>query len=177
MNEEQIRAEFEVWYKGKYWSRLSDRAVSIAFRTKSNGEYDSYRIRDAWEIWRAALASQAKEMERILLENKELHIDLAKMKADETLASQAERVLPKQEPLGSEFEKVLHENLDSLYETGAAPQPTDERVRELERQINLLKEQNRDLTEGLDQWRHLALNPKAMETLNLVAKSISEANQ
>lgn len=52
-----------------------------------------------------------------------------------SIASQAKNVLPNQEPLGSEFEKVLYENLDSLYETDVVPQaPTDdERVRELEK--------------------------------------------
>lgn len=51
------------------------------------------------------------------------------------MASQVNNMLPNQEPLGSDFEKVLYDNLDSLYETTDTYQPTDNRVRELEAKI------------------------------------------
>lgn len=98
MSEEQIRAEFEAWYRGKFCKTLSGMATDEMMYIGSNGEYSSFHVRGAWEGWQAAIASQSKN------------------------------ALPNQEPLGSEFEKVLYENLDSLYETDVATQlPTNDK--------------------------------------------------
>lgn len=149
MNGEQLRAVFEAWYVVRYCRRLSDMSVSRALRTKSNGEYESCHLKEFWECWKVAIDSQAKEMERILLENKELHIDLAKLKADESLASQAKSVPDGYmiNVLDNSWVVVDKEHADEAEKHGFtvkpyyfAPQaPTDDdRVRELESKYNEL---------------------------------------
>lgn len=66
------------------------------------------------------------------------------------MASQVNNMLPNQEPLGSDFEKVLYDNLDSLYETTDTYQPTGDRVRELEKEVSLWKDRANQLSRPYD---------------------------
>jgi hypothetical protein len=187
MNEEQMRVEFE----GFLATQMPTFPPELLFERRENGEYVSLVAHYSWKAWQAAIASQAKSVPPIE-RDEEMQRDYTPLPANweiQTKGKGSTFRLAKADgsyiyTLWPILEKMLHEPLEQMArEIHAAwlvsPQaPTDdERVRELERQINLLKEQNRDLTEGLDQWRHLALNPKAIGTLNLVAKSISEANK
>lgn len=62
MNEEQQeRVRFEVWYRGRYCQRLSEGLAAKVLRVTPNGEYDSIHASEAWEGWKAAIASQSAD--------------------------------------------------------------------------------------------------------------------
>lgn len=142
MSEEQIKKEFEVWYRNRYCLRLSDKTASIALQTNSKGEYDSYHLREAWEIWQAAIASQAKSGPEVDEAAMELRVVYeAARKFLRYNGVDKDKVNQAVDELDEAIEAVKH--IDGGYKDfpleAVPPLPTDDdRVRELESKYNEL---------------------------------------
>lgn len=131
MSEEQIRAEFEAWYRDKFCKTLSGMAADEMMYIGSNGEYSSFHVRGAWEGWQAALSAKSvpdgsfMDLEDSDYVAKRFRLILSKLGIS-TPESDEELLLGAFSYLG-----MARRALEDIL---TAPQPpTDKRVRELEK--------------------------------------------
>lgn len=128
MNEAQIRAEFEAWYRDKFCKTLSGMATDEMMYIGSNGEYSSFHVRGAWEGWQAALSAKSVPDEVEALRHQ---LKIEQRFRELSLVGAA--------PGHDYWERYFQAKFEvELAKLAAAPQPTDDRVRELEAKYNEL---------------------------------------
>lgn len=127
MNEDQMRAEFEDWWKQelliKHKRDIDE--INTYFKRTLQGDYIHAATAMRWEGWQAAIASQAKNVPIGYIDREQL-TRWEKLRGTEF--EQDERAL-----IGFSTKPFKTEMTDCTLAVYAAPQPADDRVLELEK--------------------------------------------
>lgn len=132
MNEGQMRAEFEAWWKQELLVNLKMDIQEITkyLEKTSQGEYTHAATLMRWKVWKAAIASQEDDLQFLFDEVKTLCQIICNSLPDTPIRGE----IQSRAFMIGHYPDVLNANRN----LSAAPQPTLDRVRELEAKYNEL---------------------------------------